>query len=64
MTVFLIDILNQFAIKELLIDVVHLHNVFQLKTKCVPTKIYCPFDLMDREVTTVQSWSNEPQEPQ
>lgn len=64
MTFYLVDILNIFAIKELLIDTVYLHNVFQLNTKCVPTKIYCSFYLMDREVTTVQSWSSEPQEPQ
>lgn len=43
MTVYLVDISNQFPIKELLIDTVH--YVFQLKTKCVPTKIYYSFNL-------------------
>lgn len=35
-----VGILNQFAIKLLLIDAVHLHNDFQLKTNCLPRKIY------------------------
>lgn len=38
MTVYLVDILDQFAIKLLLIDTVQLYNGFQIKTRCLPAK--------------------------